>query len=653
MADNSTSTLDLKDLGNTIKGGVLAALREHEEHTQLIKFANENSTPGQKGQQSTPDPMKTISDAISNIAKNQEKIDALMENFSNTRNISQQEKGTSSFAKSLNEQSSKELNFSKVSEAIVNEFSTLMRRFGNGPQPGGQSVTNNYQTILNNAGMTPAQQPSVPSVPVPKMDENTVENDQKLLAAEEERQFRNDTRGILKKLEKFLDGYDADGLKTNAPNADGGGLGSMLGAILGALGGGLIGYAVGYLGKFGEMWGNVSKSFRSGFKWLAESSLGKKASELGAKIRGVFGKGITKVKSLGKSITGIFDGGISKAKALKSSLTGSISSGIAKINELKGVFTKTLSGWKSALSDSIAGKGLKKVADTAGKVGGFFKNMASKVGSAVGKVGSMAASGAKSLAKGAVGAVVHSGPVSSAIKAAKSVGGMAMKIGKKVPLVQAGIGIADTVANTVKVAKAGGSVTDIMSTVGAGLIDTLSDTLMIPELMNAAEGAIMAGVQGGGVGDILKGAGKGFIKRRDKNEISVGQGMMANIQNFVGNETETSKRIAKAYNSNQGYDSTGLDVVSGAAGGFGHSAAIYKAKPAAGSMQNTNQATASLGDKLPNNDDVLSEDDKMRILTDAVKEGVKEAQLSPEVREANAQTARETGSAINGQLFGG
>jgi hypothetical protein len=68
-------------------------------------------------------------------------------------------------------------------------------------------------------------------------------------------------------------------------------------------------------------------------------------------------------------------------------------------------------------------------------------------------------------------------------------------------------------------------------------------------------------------------------------------------------------------------------------------------------MENSNTPTASVVPNLPNGQ--VSEADKMKAMKDGMKEGVKEALLSPEVQEANAKNAKETGAAINGQLFGG
>jgi hypothetical protein len=205
--------------------------------------------------------------------------------------------------------------------------------------------------------------------------------------------------------------------------------------------------------------------------------------------------------------------------------------------------------------------------------------------------------------------------------------------------------------NTYKVVKAGGGVTDVMSTVGAGLVDTLADTLLIPEIVNSVGGAVAAAQSGKGIGGILKGAGSGFMKERDANDISIGTGLMANVQNFVGNETETTRRVADAYNKGLGYDAAGVKTVSGAAGGFGHSAALYVPK-AAGSMENSKSPTATVVPNLPD-EKPMSEADRLNAIKEGVKEGMKEATLSPEVQEANARNAKEAAEAMNGKLFGG
>jgi len=447
---------------------------------------------------------------------------------------------------------------------------------------------------------------------------NTVENDQKLLAAEEDRQYKSVTMSTMKKLSQAIDQYLGEGIKVDVSGADsaGSGFGSLIASALGALGGGILGFATGYLSKFGEMWGNIGKSFKNVWKgataWMKDTSLGKKVSELGVKLR------------------------------------SAISGGLAKITELNGSFNKMLAGWKKAFSESVVGKGLKAIGDTAKKIGSTFKNMATGVAGKISKAASAVKSGG--IMK-AASSVVTGGPIGAAVKTAKSVLPMAASVAKKLPMVQAAGGVLDTAMNTYKVAKAGGSLTDIMNTAAAGAIDTLSDTLLIPEMVNAVKGGVNAFKKGGGFGDVMKGAGSGFIKKRDANDISIGQGMMANIQHFAGNETETSRRIRDAYNAGQGYKEAGLATVSGAAGGFGHSAALFKPTTAIGSMENPREPNATMSDNLPTG--TTTESDRLKAIADAVKEGVKEAQLSPEVREMNAQNAKATGEAINGQLFGG
>ena len=73
---------------------------------------------------------------------------------------------------------------------------------------------------------------------------------------------------------------------------------------------------------------------------------------------------------------------------------------------------------------------------------------------------------------------------------------------------------------------------------------------------------------------------------------------------------------------------------------------------AAGSLENSKTPTAKVTEELPDGGQ-MSEADKMKAYADGVKEGVKEALLSPEVQEANAMNAQATGAAINGSLFGG
>ena len=498
-------------------------------------------------------------------------------------------------------------------------------------------------------GSTSATMQTAPTVPVDNSSlfqsvmnamsdgsRNSVENDQKLITAEEDRQYKSVATPTMKKLEQAIDQYLSDGIKVDVSgSSDGGsGFGSLIAAALGALSAGIVGFATGYLAKFGEMWKTIGKSFKNVF-----SDIGAWAKKTGASI-----KNWLKDTSVGKKLAqwkGDF---------------------LAKITEIKSGFMNMLSGWKKAFSESMVGKGLAKAGEMAKSAGSFIKNMASKV---VGKVKGAAetvknggimkaiAKGASMLANGplkklasAAKSVVTKGPIGAAVNAAKKVFPMAMKVAKKIPVVQAAGGVLDTAVNTYKVAKAGGSITDIMNTAAAGGIDALSDVLMVPELVNAVKGAKEARKNGEG---ILAGFGKGFIKQRNANDISYGQGLISNIQHFTGNETETSKRIRESFNAGNGYKEAGLSTVTGAAAGFGHSAALYK-PTAPGSLANSREPNATVVDNMPTT--AATEADRMKALTDAVETGVKNATLSPEVREVNVQNAKATGDAINGQLFG-
>lgn len=473
---------------------------------------------------------------------------------------------------------------------------------------------------------------------------NSVENDQKLLSAEEDRQYKSVATPTMKKLEQAIDQYLSDGLKVDVSgsSAGGSGFGSLIAAALGALSAGIIGFATGYLAKFGEMWGTIGKSFKSVFK-----DIGAWGKKTGASI-----KNWLKDTSVGKKLAqwkGDF---------------------LAKFSEIKSGFTNMLNGWKKAFSESMVGKGLKKAGEMAKSAGSFFKNMASKV---VGKVKGAAetvkngglmkaiAKGASMLANGplkklasSAKSVVTKGPIGAAVNAAKKVFPMAVKVAKKLPMVQAAIGTADMMANVYKIADNGGTEKDAYRAIVSGSINTLLDTLMVPEIVNAATGAIKGGIDGKGILGTIKGIGSGavsgLLKERDPNEVSYGDAATSNIMNLVGLGDETTKRIARASNLGLGYSDVGLTTVSGTAAGFGHSTALYK-PTAPGSLANSREPNATVVDNMPTT--AATEADRMKALTDAVETGVKNATLSPEVREVNVQNAKATGDAINGQLFGG
>jgi hypothetical protein len=177
---------------------------------------------------------------------------------------------------------------------------------------------------------------------------------------------------------------------------------------------------------------------------------------------------------------------------------------------------------------------------------------------------------------------------------------------------------------------------------------------MLPELVNGVKGAYKGYKQGGLFGAV-KGAGKGLIAERDPDRISWGQQYMAKLQNLAGNENETTRRLAKGGT----FSENGLRRVNSNAAGFGNAAGFYdpeyekqmKAKMAAGSLQNNAEPNAELTDKKVTGE-MTSAADMNKALVEGIKEGVKDAYLSPEVQEAQMNQAKETGKEIKTTLVG-
>lgn len=449
------------------------------------------------------------------------------------------------------------------------------------------------------------------------LEKNTASNDRKLLIEEEDRVYKSSIVSLMPKLNQAIDKY-LEGKPTSGGSGDGDSLLDMLGLI----GGGIAGFAMGYVSKFASMWKEIGSAFgnvmKSAWKSIKESKVGKTIAGWG--------------------------------KQLKSTISSSIKSSIQDIVDLKNSFTKMLDGWKASMKASMKDSTL----------GRFVKEMANNVSNAGKKLGSLASkaknkiSGALTTAKDAIAGLAKKAgtKIAQTGVAQKALSGMrmGMKIAKKIPVIQAAGGALDTVSNMYGMYKNGAGFTDILNTGAAGAVDALADVLMIPELVNGVGGAIAAAQSGKGLGGIAKGFGSGVFTQRDANDISIGNGLVANLQNLVGNDTETSRRVADAYNRGVGYKEAGLETVTGAAAGFGHSAAMYVPK-AAGSLENSKTPTAKVTEELPDGGQ-MSEADKMKAYADGVKEGVKEALLSPEVQEANAMNAQATGAAINGSLFG-
>lgn len=586
------------------------------------------------GNDKNTDPIAKVSENLDAMRENQTTLTELFASMSKSLSMMTTQQGSPMAESSLAAQASSSSTEMSLSSTTPMNTGTVGQAFKN------FAVANHSvaSTITTSSPVDSSQgYQEAMSSPIPVEKDNYEESNKKALAAEEDRLYKEAARPVMPKLSRALDMY-LEGKNSSTNN--GGDSSSSLADFLAAIAGGAVGFAFGYLSKFSEMWSTVGKSFassiKSGWTTLKNSKVGKTIGEFGTKLKTAVSGGIKNIGEFGTKLKSMFTDGVSHIGKLKSS------------------FMNMVNGWKQSFKESAAGKVASKVTDTAKQVGGFFKSVAAKVsgtitnaaktaGSAITSAGKSVASGAKVAAK----AVANSGVVKAAINAAKT----GAKLAKKLPLIQAAAGIADTAVNTYKVSKAGGGITDVMSTVGAGLVDTLADTLLIPEIINSVGGAVTAAQSGKGIGGILKGAGSGFVKERDVNDISIGTGLMANVQNFVGNETETTRRVASAYNRGLGYDAAGVQTLSGSAGGFGHSAALYVPK-AAGSMENSKTPTATVVPNLPT-DTQMSEADRMNAIKEGMKEGVKEALLSPEVQEANMKNAKETGAAINGQLFGG
>lgn len=454
---------------------------------------------------------------------------------------------------------------------------------------------------------------------------NTVENDRKARVEEEDLLYKQEARPVMGKLSKALDKF-MEMQETSAGVANGEstglGLGSILSGLVAALGAGIGGFAFGYIKRFAGAWKDIG------------AELGQRFGKLGKDVKAWF-----KDTSVGKTLA-----------KWKNSMSEAISAGIGKLGELKKAFntkiseisasiSKSIAGWKNAASESKVGKTAEALGKAVKKAGSGLAGLAKKMGgslkSAVTKAGELTLKGAKAVGT----AVTKTGPVSTAIKVAKKVGPMAAKIGAKVPQLQAVAGAVDTAVNVYKAAKAGASMKELRDMTIAGTVDAVADILMVPELMNATQGAIDAAVKGKGFKDIVKGAGAGFFKSRDPNEISIGNAAVAKAKNTLGMGDEASRRLAKAYNSGGGWKDAGYDVVSGSAAGFGHSAAVFRPK-------------GDLADNMPDTGNRISESDRLEATKNMMVDAYKVAFLSQEVQEANAKNAKETGSAINGTLFG-
>lgn len=614
-------------IGSSVSDGMKTALQEQignmynqADHNALLK-QHETQTTGQQKKDSVESKMGDIAEKLAQL---REYTEAHKQEVEETKNLFE---SMSRMISDMTLPTLERVRQMSTSSGLVSQatapVSNEMTISSNVPmqQNGVGGAIKNFSSY----GNAIASQPVVPvessslyqqaiSSTSADLEKNTASNDRKMLIEEEDRVYKSSIVSLMPKLNQAIDKY-LEGKPTSGGSGDGDSLLDMLGLI----GGGIAGFAMGYVSKFASMWKEVGSAFGSVMKsaWnsVKESKVGKTIASWGTK--------------------------------LKSTISNSIKSSIQDIVELKNSFTKMLEGWKASMKDSTLGRFVKEMANNVSDAGKKLGSLASKAKNKISGALTTAKDAIAGLAKKAGTKIAQTGVAQKALSGMR----MGMKIAKKIPVIQAAGGALDTVSNMYGMYKNGAGLTDILNTGAAGAIDTLADTLMIPELINGVGGAIAAAQSGKGLGGIAKGFGSGVMAQRDANDISIGNGLVANLQNLVGNDTETSRRVADAYNRGVGYKEAGLETVTGAAGGFGHSAAMYVPK-AAGSLENSKTPTAKVTDELPEGGQ-MSEADKMKAYADGVKEGVKEALLSPEVQEANAMNAQATGAAINGSLFGG
>lgn len=625
MAEKQVSTMTATEFSDQVSKGVAQALAQYdslkESHAAMLQQHAEAT-----GQKKT-DPLQQISNNIEQIRDNNNELVELFTNFSKSISMmTMPEDGMSAPSKSSLATKAasiapSEMTMPADSVAPSGTVGSAIRNFSASnssiaqPTAAPVNTSEGYQEALASTGAV--------------AEKNNEATDRKALLEEEDRAYKETAKPVITKLGQALDKYLED---KNSSAGNGSNTGSSLLGLLGAIGGGVVGFAMGYVGKLASMWkagvSDLAKDIKTGWEAFKKTKVGTKITELGTKFKNAVSGGIQKIGELGTKVKSVFTDGISK------------------VSEMQSSFSKMIAGWKNTMKESTLGKVASKVAETAKSAGGLLAKLAQKAGGSI-------LSGAKSLGgtimKGvnAAGkAIANSGVAKKAIQAAK----FGAKIGSKFPIIQAAGTALDTAVNIYKASQNGASMKDMVRMGVAGAFDAVSDEFMVPELMNAASGAIDAAVKGKGLGGIIKGAGSGLLKERDANEISYGNALAAKAMNFVGAGDESTRAISKASDQGLGWKEAGFDVVSGAAAGFGHSAAVYRPK-APGSMENSNTPTASVVPNLPTGQ--VSEADKMKAMKDGMKEGVKEALLSPEVQEANAKNAKETGAAINSQLFGG
>ena len=437
---------------------------------------------------------------------------------------------------------------------------------------------------------------------------------------------------VLKSLDEFKEfvysGTEGDGIKIKGGDGSGGD-GGLLNGLLGAAGfvaGAAVGVIFAKVRNAAKIWGEVfhagaakiGEKIKGAWKWFTETDFGKKLTE-----------NIEKIKK--------------------------------RLSEVKSSMLKTFEEWKAAAKESWIGKTVQKA-----------KNLVSNT--------------AEKLANSSLGKWL--GKKTDAIKAAYKEGGLLGMAGKAASKVEKipGIGTAmkagkfgfkaaskvlnapvelalrnvDSIKNAYDVYKKTGNMTSAAAYMGGGMIDSVLDTAMIPELVNGLKHVYRSSKDGKGVWDSVKSFGTGVMEERDPDKISWGQQVAGLAQVIAGEDNETTRRLAMGGK----YSERGLKAVNGNAFGLGHTAAVYdpkyeqelferrmKAKLAAGSLENSKEPTAELTDKKITGE-VTASADMNKTLIEGIKAGVKDAYLSPEVQAAQMNQAKETGKEIRTTLVG-
>lgn len=631
------ATVDIK---NAVKAGMLEAFAEQEAvkaHQSLVDFHEANTSEPKS------DPMATV-------IENQYSIIELFKNFNDRTSgignaaTAQESYGQSGLAQQAmaSSQNSMSLgnNFTgdmvagngSIRNIIVNHGIVFTDSSG-GIVQGGVSNVGAAQTVSPLVGNATESNDNI-SYKAGIVGDET-DRVQSKIDHEERKAYQEYTmKPTMTKLSQALDKYLKQENQPLTVGDSGFGLPGFLGSLIGGAIGTIGGLAVGWMSGLKTQWSKIGQSFVGAWKkstaWLKDSKLGKSVSNLGTKFK--------------NGINGMKDAIVGQFKSMTASVREAIGS-------MKSSFMKTLKGWKDSIKNSAVGKVAGAVKS---KIGGFLDNAkglfdpaknAAKEGNLMSKLGSKL----QNFAKPVTSAVSKfTGP---AVNAAKGAFNVASKIGAKIPWVQAGIGIADTVKNVYDVAKKGGNIKDIMSTGLAGVTDATLNMLMVPEIVGTVKGAIKGAAKNGFKG-ALSGITDGFMNAHDPNNVSYGQAFAAGVAKISGNETDTTKALYRANMYGLTKDQVGLANINGNAGGFGTATALYQGdkKLATGSMVNTNNPNANTGDEVSGKR--ISESDKNKETIEAMKEAFIEALTSEEVKTANAEQAKTTGEAINSSLMG-